>query len=375
MLHNYNVNSVANIKFSTGCSSLYFFRFYDKLTYITKYRGRYLQRRIPHASHGSFNPYIITNKEAHVINGNITVSNLKKNKATSAGQHSQETNNNRTHFMNYCLTHPGRFSCAVDSFLELAFAIFRDSLQHIERNEFFQTLFEACVHLQSCNVETDMTLIREPVWAYLRQHCNSFATMSADAVFSDIFTLNTVGIMTRQLESLFLIQQRNQSFCSLCNNEIIKNTSIFVLYITFQNLGHSLFENYVSEAILPSSRALYCDSCQQHSGDVSMLQHYVTLPKFLLIELSSNCINKIYFPHTMDVLGQSYELKGMVHCVSHHFTIAIKITLNGYILMTCVSQSEVSLQFRIFLIVILMVGFLLYLKSLHVQLEMIYRQT
>lgn len=218
MLHNYNVNSVANIKFSTGCSSLYFFRFYDKLTYITKYRGRYLQRRIPHASHGSFNPYIITNKEAHVINGNITDSNLKKNKATSAGQHSQETNNNRTHFMNYCLTHPGRFSCAVDSFLELAFAIFRDSLQHIERNEFFQTLFEACVHLQSCNVETDMTLIREPVWAYLRQHCNSFATMSADAVFSDIFTLNTVGIMTRQLESLFLIQQRNQSFCSLCNN-------------------------------------------------------------------------------------------------------------------------------------------------------------
>ena len=30
--------------------------------------------------------------------------------------------------------------------------------------------------------------------------------MSADAVFSDIFTL-TVGIMTHQLESLFRIQQ------------------------------------------------------------------------------------------------------------------------------------------------------------------------
>ena len=45
--------------------------------------------------------------------------------------------------MNYCLTHPGRYSCAVDSFLELAFAMFRDSLQHIERNEFIETLYEA----------------------------------------------------------------------------------------------------------------------------------------------------------------------------------------------------------------------------------------
>ena len=41
--------------------------------------------------------------------------------------------------MNYCFPHPGRYSCAVDSLLELAFAIFRDqSLQHIERNEFFK---------------------------------------------------------------------------------------------------------------------------------------------------------------------------------------------------------------------------------------------
>lgn len=151
-----------------------------------KYSGKYLQRRIPHASHGSFNPYIITNKEAHIVNGNISVGYIKKNEATSSNQQLQETNNNRRHFMNYCLTHSGRFSCAVDSFLELTFAIFRDSLQRVERNKFFQTLFEACVHLQSCNGETDMTLIREPVWVYLRQHCNSFATMSADAVFSDI---------------------------------------------------------------------------------------------------------------------------------------------------------------------------------------------
>ena len=35
--------------------------------------------------------------------------------------------------------------------------------------------------------------------------------LSADAVFSDIFTLNTVGVMTQELKSLFLVQRSNQS--------------------------------------------------------------------------------------------------------------------------------------------------------------------
>lgn len=158
-LHHYNINTGVSTKFSYGCSSLYNFSFNKNIIRIMKYSGKYLQRRIPHASHGSFNPYIITNKEAHIVNGNISVGYIKKNESTSSNQHLQETNNNRRHFMNYCLTHSGRFSCAVDSFLELTFAIFRDSLQRVERNEFFRTLFEACVHLQSCNGETDMTLI------------------------------------------------------------------------------------------------------------------------------------------------------------------------------------------------------------------------
>ena len=38
-------------------------------------------RRIPHDSHGSFNPHVITNKEAHIINGNMhTFGNVTKDK-------------------------------------------------------------------------------------------------------------------------------------------------------------------------------------------------------------------------------------------------------------------------------------------------------
>ena len=150
--------------------------------------------RIPHASHGSFNPYIITNKEAHIINGNMFVRNVPKDKARASSEQSQQTTKDRRHFMNYCFTHAGKYSCAVDCFLELTFAVFKDSLNCIERNDFFQKLFEACLQLEKHDLQTDMTLVREPVWAHLRQHCNSFASMSANAVFSDIFRLNTVGV-------------------------------------------------------------------------------------------------------------------------------------------------------------------------------------
>ena len=41
--------------------------------FISHHRRKYLSRRIPYASNGSFNPYIITNKEAHMVNGNPAV--------------------------------------------------------------------------------------------------------------------------------------------------------------------------------------------------------------------------------------------------------------------------------------------------------------
>lgn len=42
--------------------------------YISHYRRKYPSRRISYALNGSFNPYIITNKEAHMANGNPAVS-------------------------------------------------------------------------------------------------------------------------------------------------------------------------------------------------------------------------------------------------------------------------------------------------------------
>lgn len=220
--------------------------------------------------------------------------------------------NSRKHFMNICLTQPGKFSCAVDSFLELTFAIFKDSLKHacIDSNDFFQIVVKACLQLENNDAQADITVVREPVWAYLRQHCYSFATSSDDAVFSDIFTLNTVVVMTQELKSLFLVQQIEQSICLCCSKAISNNTSLFTIYKTSLNVSQIIVENSVSAAISSKSSRLKCHICQKDSEDISMVQDFVILPKFLSIELCDNIIDQVFFPLTMDVLGQNYVLKG-----------------------------------------------------------------
>lgn len=56
--------------------------------------------------------------------------------------------------------------------LELTFAIFKDSLKHacIDSNDFFQIVVKACLQLENNDTQADITVVREPVWAYLRQH-------------------------------------------------------------------------------------------------------------------------------------------------------------------------------------------------------------
>ena len=86
-------------------------------------------RRIPYASNGSFNPYIITNKKAHMVNGNPAGSNESNGHKTSPNKpqfqkcFTKELSEPlcysnlpavQMHFKNYCLDVPGKFSCAID---------------------------------------------------------------------------------------------------------------------------------------------------------------------------------------------------------------------------------------------------------------------
>ena len=204
------------------------------------------------------------------------------------------------HFQNYCSTHFGEFLCAVDCFLQLCYAIFWTHLHNISHNEFFDIIYESCSARQNLGA---IDIVREPLWSFIRNRCPSFIGMTADAVFSGMFTMRTVANLTDDLKSLFPIQQRTQSSCSLCGNQMIKTASIIVLYIMCPNLRSADFESHVSEAVPPNTRALYCGSCQTQSGDIPTMQHFVTMPKFLFTELSPNSINCIQFPINIDVLG------------------------------------------------------------------------
>ena len=58
------------------------------------------------------------------------------------------------------------------------------------------------------------------------------------------------------------------------------------------------------------------------------------------IALASICINQVHFPHTLDILAQSFELKGMVRCASHHFTKAT----NNHTEWICIDDLCVSVR-------------------------------
>ena len=70
-----------------------------------------------------------------------------------------------------------------------------------------------------------------------------------------------------------------------------------------------------------------------------MLQHFVLIPTFLIIvELSSNCIDQIFFPMTRECIRSTL-------CTQSYIMIAVpviilqwrlKMTLAGCILMMCV---------------------------------------
>ena len=93
---------------------------------INNCKRRYLSRRITYASNGSFNPCIITNKEAHITNGNPSKDSAGANlslsktesyrrcpaKSDSIIMHAND-HANEIYFMNYCLDFPGKFSCAI----------------------------------------------------------------------------------------------------------------------------------------------------------------------------------------------------------------------------------------------------------------------
>ena len=74
----------------------------------------------------------------------------------------------KKHFMNSTLSIPCIFSCALDSFLEIASCLFLPHLSDLTvRNEFTELLFNTCSrYVESPENSRLLEEIREPIWAF-----------------------------------------------------------------------------------------------------------------------------------------------------------------------------------------------------------------
>ena len=117
------------------------------------------------------------------------------------------------------------------AFLSYVILFCPNHLQNITCNDFCQVIYELCNQRKNLGA---VEVVREPLWPLIRGP--SFSAMITDAVFSDIFTMQTFGDLTNDLKALFLIQQCSQTCCIVCNNQIAKTTGTIVLYITCPNI-------------------------------------------------------------------------------------------------------------------------------------------
>lgn len=131
----------------------------------------------------------------------------------------------RGHFLNSVFDNPQTYSCAIDSFLELAAYLFQPHLSHLHvpvRNEFSSLLFNSCSDYLSSRENTSfLREIRDPVWSYLIQHCASFVPRDCNACFSQIFEEQTFGYLNEEEEKLFTTLRNFESFCVTCENNFL----------------------------------------------------------------------------------------------------------------------------------------------------------
>ena len=119
-----------------------------------------------------------------------------------------------THFINYCLSHARKFSCAVDCFLNFALPF---STRHLYLQS--KRVFSNCKRFMCTkrkywllwnSSRTCLVLAERAMWIVC-------CKVNRYRVFSDIFEISTFGTLNDDIELLFPFQQCNRSMETLCH--------------------------------------------------------------------------------------------------------------------------------------------------------------
>ena len=199
--------------------------------------------------------------------------------------------------MNSTLSIPCIFSCALDSFLEIASCLFLPHLSDLTvRNEFTELLFNTCSrYVESPENSRLLEEIREPIWAYLREQCPSFSARDSNACFSQIFQEKTLGKLSSDEMNIFSSLRTFQSFCDTSLKDVVLNTSILVNFVTRSalekcKLNYNSWPQFVS-SVQTQPGKLKCPDCETPTCEPVLTS--AAHSKFVFIEFAPELMNVI----------------------------------------------------------------------------------
>ena len=162
------------------------------------------------------------------------------------------------HFLNALRYFPRKLSCAVDCFLEVWFRVLDPLTRSAEGSEFINLLKvvkteydnELQVHYTSMTSDRptamrsgmfalgfNMCVIREKVWAVLREKCSSFMAMDGSAQFSQIFSKNVFSNVSAEQKSRLMSMHYFEGTCDHCVAPVHAELEVFVNYVTLLDMG------------------------------------------------------------------------------------------------------------------------------------------
>ena len=239
-----------------------------------------------------------------------------------------EMADNRLHFMNAVRTVSGTFSCAVDCLLEIWHTVFKEHFAENSQSEILNILRQVCdLYDQILNLvdgsEQDLYHVREFVWTFLRQHCNSFAAMDCSAQFSEIFTQRIFSNLSVFEKNQLISNFAFSALCENCSGHTEESVENFVYYITLSDLvnlqvqSHNWFDVI---NICNSHCSILCSNCHRTCQST---EFNASLSTILCIEMSLDSMNVLRYKQQIHILGESYSLRALVRNFSGHFSCAV----------------------------------------------------
>ncbi len=241
------------------------------------------------------------------------------------------------HFRNECVYTTGKFSCAIDTILELFYwCLFKSSglINLVTIGPLMQLLQLACSSMDCAKSEEELRCIRNPVWNWCVDNIKSFAPKGTiDATLTDILKCITT---TDQERNFFALTYKITCKCVSCDGIIdLPPRHYCPVYLYLPELQ---LNNYSVKATLASNIEnpcknspimSACKKCNIPQRTLSFVKNSVDLPQYLFCVLPNKANSRdiesdIFVEYDMQLQNSCYNLVGAVRSKNDHFTCAVK---------------------------------------------------